>query len=159
VVALATSRADNSRDTDGAEVRDYKSWLHPHLDRCRPEHVSTADDEPALPAHVDLPALNVEVVRAVNLEYNCPHIADLPLGVDVAQPAVRVEALDLAIWLLNAKPPTDSYQVDFAQGLSATANVTNCFTKVRFVPYASDMLHGPIELFGSTQPLLHHGRD
>ena len=25
--------------------------------------------------------------------------------------------------------------------------------------YASDMLHGLIELFGSTQPLLHHGRD
>jgi hypothetical protein len=117
VVALATSGADNSRDTDGAEVRDYKSWLHPYLDRCRPEHVSTADDEAALPAHVDLPALNVEVVRAVNLEYNRPHITELPLGVDVAQPAERVKALDLAIWLLNAKPATNSYQVDFAQGL------------------------------------------
>ena len=87
MAALATPSADNSRDTDGAEVGDDKSWLHPHLDRRRPEHVSTADDDSALPAHVDLPALNIEVVRAVNLEYNCPYITELPLGVEIAQPS------------------------------------------------------------------------
>jgi hypothetical protein len=88
VVALTTTDADNSGHTNGAEVGDDMSWLDPHLDRCRSEHLSPANDDAALPAHINLPALHIEMVRAVNFQDNAPSITEFPLSVEVAQPPV-----------------------------------------------------------------------
>lgn len=66
MVALATTDADYSRNTDRAEVGDDKSRLHAHFYRGCSEHVGTANDKAAFPTHIDLPALYIEVVRTVN---------------------------------------------------------------------------------------------
>jgi hypothetical protein len=117
VVAPTTADADNSWNTDGAQVGDDQSRLHPQLDRCCSEHLSTANNEATLPPHVDLPALYIEVVRPIDLQHHTPSITELPLGIEIAQPSVRVEALDLPIRLLNSEPPADSYEINFAQSL------------------------------------------
>ena len=108
MAALTTTDADNSWYTDREQVCDDKSRFGTQLNGCRSEHLSAANDKAALPAHVDLPAPYIEMVRAINLQYHTPPIIERPLSVEVAQPSMRVHALDLPIRLLNAEAAADS---------------------------------------------------
>jgi hypothetical protein len=65
--------------------------------------VSAANDKATLPTHVDLPAPYIEMVRTINLQNHTAPVIERPFGVDIAEPSMRVQALDLPIRLMNAK--------------------------------------------------------
>jgi hypothetical protein len=48
------------------------------------------------------------MMRAINLQDHTPPVIERPLGVDIAEPSMRVHALDLPIRLLNPKATADS---------------------------------------------------
>jgi hypothetical protein len=108
VAALATTDADNSWYSNRKQVRDHWSRLCPQLYGCGSKHLRAANDKATRTTHVALPALYIEMVRAINLQDHTPPIIERPLCVEIAQPSMRVQALDLSIRLLNAKAATDS---------------------------------------------------
>src|SRR5687768_17109122 len=99
VAALATTDADGSWYTNRQQVRNNKSRLYPQLYGCRSKHLCAAHDKATLPTYVDLPALYIEMVRSINLQDDTPPITERPFSVEVAQPSMRVQALDLLIRL------------------------------------------------------------
>ena len=114
---LATTDADNSWYTNRKQVRDHESWLCTQLYGCGSKHLRAPNDKATLPTHVSLPAPYIEMVGAINLQDHTPPIIERPLGVDVAHPSMRIQALRLPIRLLNAKAAADSNEVDFTQGV------------------------------------------
>jgi len=117
VAALATTDADNSWYTNRKQVRDDLSGFCPQLYGCGSKHLRAANDKATLPTHVELPAPYIEMMRAINLQDHTPPAVERPLGVDIAEPSMRVQALDLPIRLLNPKATADSNQIDFTQGV------------------------------------------
>jgi hypothetical protein len=76
--------------------------------------LSSADNQASLAPHVTLPAGCLKVVRAVHFQYDTSAVFELPLGVEVTQPTLRVMAPHLAIRHLNAIAAADSNQVNIA---------------------------------------------
>ena len=130
----------------------------PNLDRCRAQYIGPANDDCSLATHVGLPALNIEVVRAVDLEYNPTAVRELPFGIQIADSTVLVGSFDLPVRLLYAEATAEAEKIDLTQRLGPAADVAERFTQVTLVADSSDMPHRLFELVHRAQPLLNHCR-
>jgi hypothetical protein len=81
------------------------------------QYVGAANDDCSLATQVGLPALDVEVVRAIDLENYAATILELPFGIQIADSTVSISSLDLPLRRLYAEATAEAYQIDLTQRL------------------------------------------